>query len=126
MARVIGFDLALDFDERGGLIGKLRGFDELGVDFGKIHDRKIEPLELEDGEALAGLGLGLAPGLAELGATLLLKDAADLRFKAAVDLLPGLADAEEARGTVCSDLVAQARIVLLVEQDFGRGAQAGS
>ncbi len=97
MRGVIVRDFLLDLDEGGGFVGELRGFHEVSVDLGKIHRGKIELLELENREAFAGFGLGLAPGLADLRAALLLEDAADLRLEAAVDVLLGDADAKEAR-----------------------------
>jgi saccharopine dehydrogenase-like NADP-dependent oxidoreductase len=47
-------------------------------------------------KALALLGLGLAPGLVQLLATLFLQDPRELGFKAAIDLFLGQADAQEA------------------------------
>src|SRR3546814_9531084 len=65
---------------------------------GEIHAAEIKPGELVESEAKTLLGLGLAPGLGKLRAALFLQDAGQLGFKAAVNLLLGQADAEEARG----------------------------
>jgi hypothetical protein len=103
----------------GGLqfVRQAGGVGELGIDLAEIHLRaEVEPGELVDGEARALLGLGLAPGLVQLLAALLLQDPRELGFKAAVDLLLGQADAEEARRAIGADIGAQALRIALVEQ----------
>src|SRR3546814_12756306 len=86
-------------DELGGLelVGEPRRIGELGIDLGEIHAAEIKPGELVESEAKTLLGLGLAPGLGKLRAALFLPVAGQLGFKAAVNLLLGQADAEEAR-----------------------------
>src|SRR3546814_2170432 len=81
-------------------------FGELGIDLGEIHAAEIKPGELVESEAKTLLGLGLAPGLGKLRAALFLQDAGQLGFKAAVNLLLGQADAEEARGAIGPDISA--------------------
>src|SRR3546814_10574221 len=71
-----------------------------------LHAAEIKPGELVESEAKTLLGLGLAPGLGKLRAALFLQDAGQLGFKAAVNLLLGQADAEEARGAIGPDISA--------------------
>ena len=113
----------LDFDQHRGLLGQARGLGEVGVDLGKVHDRKVELLEFENSKAFAAFTLRPPPRLTELHPALLLQDPGKLRGKAAVGIALGHADAKHLGGTIAPDLVAQAGIVLLVELLFGGAAQ---
>src|SRR3546814_38529 len=106
---IVPLNFQLDLGHRLDFVRKPRGIDELGIDLGEIHEGKVEPGEFLDRKAKALLLLGSAPGLAELNSSLLLQDAAELAFKAAIGRSPGLADSEKARRTVSADLVAEAR-----------------
>src|SRR3546814_12558026 len=105
---IVPRNFQLDLGHRLDFVRKPRGIDELGIDLGEIHEVKVEPGEFLDRKAKALLLLGSAPGLAELNSSLLLQDAAELAFKAAIGRSPGLADSEKARRTVSADLVAEA------------------
>src|SRR3546814_447443 len=104
---IIALYLLLNLGHGLNLIGKFRGVHEVRIHFGKIHHRQIEPRKFVDREAQALFLLGLVPGLAELRAPLLLKDAAQFALEAAIGGALGLADAEHARGAIGADLVAE-------------------
>jgi len=97
MTSIVALDFLLNLDRHLDLTGQLCRVDELGVDLSEVHAAEIELLELCDQEAVAVRLLRGAPLHAELGLPLLIEDADQLASVAAVGLLAGYADAEDAR-----------------------------
>ena len=107
-------------DENAGLelVGEPRSLGEFGIDLAEIHLAQIKLRELVESEALALLFLGLVPRLGQLAAALLLENARQLGFKAAVGFALGQTDAEKFIRAVSPDIGAQALRIALVEQHF--------
>jgi hypothetical protein len=92
-------------------IGQRR--DDGGVELGEVHGRKVEALELRDGEPRAVGTFPRAPALADLHAALLIDDAGEFAVEAALagavfEAGDAIAEDAEAGGAPGADGMAQA------------------
>ena len=116
-------DLGLNVSQRCCLVGQLGRLDKILINLGEIHDREVEPGELVDGEPRTIGRLHRPPGLAQLGAALLLQDPRELGRKNAIGLRLGGAD-DEGLGTIGADVVRQTLVDLPGQKRISRAAGA--